>query len=248
MLDIVGGKSKFNWSETWKKSEESRSVKAALDRMNTEKQDTSPNEEGSSGESAMPLTSQIYHVTVRVFQQYWRTPTYISSKFLLGIAAALFIGFSFFLQNNSSTGMQNTIFSIFMLTSIFSTLVQQVCRANSILWTLSFSIVLILTDHASFCHPTLPLRSPRAPMQGLFLDCIHFRQHLRRNTIPDRPGHPCLGSLVFRYLRSPTNTRNPRHHAPLRDSIHGLQLYLRPHDHRGIARCRNGRQHRHAAF
>lgn len=36
-------------------------------------------------------------------------------RFLLGIMAALFVGFSFFLQNTSSTGLQNTLFAIFML-------------------------------------------------------------------------------------------------------------------------------------
>lgn len=40
--------------------------------------------------------------------------------------SALFIGFSFYLQRPSSTGIQNMIFAIFMITSIFSTLVQQI--------------------------------------------------------------------------------------------------------------------------
>ena len=75
-------------------------------------------EEGNSATAyAMPLSAQVKHVTIRVFQQYWRTPSYIYSKFVLGIASALFIGFSFFLQNKSSTGLQNTLFAIFMLTS-----------------------------------------------------------------------------------------------------------------------------------
>lgn len=45
---------------------------------------------------------------------------------MLGVMSALFIGFSFYKQNSSQQGLQNTIFSIFMLTSIFSTLVQQI--------------------------------------------------------------------------------------------------------------------------
>lgn len=40
--------------------------------------------------------------------------------------SALFIGFSFYKQNSSQQGLQNIIFSVFMLTSIFSTLVQQI--------------------------------------------------------------------------------------------------------------------------
>jgi hypothetical protein len=41
-----------------------------------------------------------------------------------------FIGFSFFQSNHSLQGMQNAVFSIFMLTSILSSLVQQASRPN----------------------------------------------------------------------------------------------------------------------
>ena len=40
--------------------------------------------------------------------------------------STLFIGFSFWTQNPSVQGLQNTIFSVFLLTAIFSTLVQQI--------------------------------------------------------------------------------------------------------------------------
>ncbi len=131
MLEIVGvgsrNKSDIEWPEVWKSSQESKNVQAEIDRIHTEKQRESVTDRGgSTGEFAMPLTSQIYEVTLRVFQQYWRTPSYVWGKFVLGLASALFIGFSFFLQNTSATGLQNTLFAIFMLTSIFSTLVQQV--------------------------------------------------------------------------------------------------------------------------
>lgn len=39
----------------------------------------------------------------------------IIHRYLLGIMAALFIGFSFYKQNTTSTGLQNTIFAIFMI-------------------------------------------------------------------------------------------------------------------------------------
>lgn len=73
----------------------------------------------------MPFTNQLWLVTRRVFQQYWREPVYIGAKFMLGIVSALFIGFSYFLPGSSIQGAQNRLFSSFMLTSIFSTLVQQ---------------------------------------------------------------------------------------------------------------------------
>jgi ATP-binding cassette subfamily G (WHITE) protein 2 (PDR) len=80
--------------------------------------------EGTHSEFAMPFTSQLWEVTVRVFQQYWRTPGYIYSKLLLGVASALFIGFSFFHADATQQGLQDVIFSIFMITTIFTSLVQ----------------------------------------------------------------------------------------------------------------------------
>lgn len=136
MLEIVGvgsrNKSDVDWPEFWKSSQESENVQAELDRIHAEKQKEPVTDRGgSTGEFAMPLSAQIWEVTVRVFQQYWRTPEYIWGKFVLALASALFIGFSFFIQDSSSTGLQNILFAIFMLSGIFSTLVQQVSRVPS---------------------------------------------------------------------------------------------------------------------
>ena len=120
------GKSDSNWAEVWNNSKECKDVQTELDRIHNEKKAESVTVHNADGEFAMPLTSQIYYVTVRVFQQYWRTPNYIIGKFSLCIMSALFIGFSFYRENSSSTGLQNTLFGVFLLTTIFSTLVQQV--------------------------------------------------------------------------------------------------------------------------
>lgn len=80
----------------------------------------------SHSEFAMPFRIQLMEVLKRVFQQYWRTPGYVYSKLILGVASALFIGFSFFHADASQQGLQDVIFSIFMITTIFTTLVQQI--------------------------------------------------------------------------------------------------------------------------
>jgi ATP-binding cassette subfamily G (WHITE) protein 2 (PDR) len=123
----ANGKSTKDWHEVWKSSQEAQGVQAELSRIKDEmsSQGASENAEAHS-EFAMPFTSQLYEVTIRVFQQYWRTPGYIYSKILLGVASALFIGFSFFHADASQQGLQDVIFSIFMITTIFTTLVQQI--------------------------------------------------------------------------------------------------------------------------
>jgi hypothetical protein len=45
--------------------------------------------DGDQDEFAMPFYIQLLHTTIRVFQQYWRTPSYIWGKILLGGVSAL---------------------------------------------------------------------------------------------------------------------------------------------------------------
>ncbi|KAG9564768.1 putative ABC multidrug transporter, partial [Aureobasidium melanogenum] len=132
MLEIVNAGSQGqgpDWHEVWKKSDEAKDVQKQIDQLHEESsgraREREPTKEELS-EFAMPLTSQIWVVTHRVFQQYWRMPQYILAKWTLGTAAGLFIGFSFYKSNNSTQGMQNVIFSAFMVCTIFSSLVQQI--------------------------------------------------------------------------------------------------------------------------
>jgi ATP-binding cassette subfamily G (WHITE) protein 2 (PDR) len=95
MLETVGAgassKSAQDWPELWKASEECRNVHAELDRLHQELagKDTRINTKAERGEFAMPFVYQLLYVTTRVFEQYWRTPSYIFGKFILGIASAL---------------------------------------------------------------------------------------------------------------------------------------------------------------
>lgn len=132
MLEIIGagssGTSSQDWPEVWKKSEQATGIQTELEEIHKDKksESSSKDSDGPKTEFAMPFTSQLYHVSYRVFQQYWRMPSYIYGKFMLGIASALFIAFSFYRPSTSQAGLEIYIFSIFMLTTIFTTLVQQV--------------------------------------------------------------------------------------------------------------------------
>lgn len=80
MLTMVGagatGKSTQDWHEVWKSSQEAKYVQLELDRIQQEmgsKAETDTSNEAKS-EFAMPFAIQLYEVTKRVFEQYWRTP------------------------------------------------------------------------------------------------------------------------------------------------------------------------------
>lgn len=93
MLEIVGagasGKSTQDWHEVWNSSQEAKDVQTELDRIHRDKaneQVTGADSEESHREFAMPFATQLWYVTVRVFEQYWRTPSYIWGKLLLGVS------------------------------------------------------------------------------------------------------------------------------------------------------------------
>lgn len=127
MLEVAGDKN-HDWFETWKASEEAREVQHGIDEIAREKSNVNDEDDDESAHSefAMPFPQQLVEVTYRTFQQYWRMPSYILAKFGLSTAAGIFIGFSFYDADTSQQGMQNVLFSIFMVTTIFTTLVNQI--------------------------------------------------------------------------------------------------------------------------
>jgi ATP-binding cassette subfamily G (WHITE) protein 2 (PDR) len=134
MLSVTGSnptvKSNVDWHKTWLESPEYEGVKAELAQMKrelpnkTSTMDTAE-DEASHQEFAAPFSVQLREVIHRVFQQWWRTPSYIWSKVALCVLTALFIGFSFFDAGTSIQALQNQLFSVFLLFTIFGQLVQQ---------------------------------------------------------------------------------------------------------------------------
>ncbi|KKK23081.1 hypothetical protein P175DRAFT_0555133 [Aspergillus ochraceoroseus IBT 24754] len=129
MIEIVNSKDgSMDWPQIWKKSPEYGAVVAELEQL--QNSSTSPNPESISDdddlEFAMPFSSQLYYVLRRVFSQYFRQPEYIFSKYILGLVSGLFIGFSFWKSNDTQQGFQNSLFSIFLLCTVFGTMVNQI--------------------------------------------------------------------------------------------------------------------------
>ncbi|KAJ5112624.1 hypothetical protein N7532_000669 [Penicillium argentinense] len=134
MLEVIGAApgshTDIDWPEVWKQSPEHAVVIDQLDEWKLDAANEAPPsaEHGRSdyAEFAVPFYSQFYQTLIRIFQQYWRTPSYIYSKIGLIGGVGIFIGFSFFNQTNSQRGLQNEMFSLFMITSCFGLLAQQV--------------------------------------------------------------------------------------------------------------------------
>ena len=69
-------------------------------------------------EFSQSIIYQTKLVSIRLFQQYWRSPDYLWSKFILTIFNQLFIGFTFFKAGTSLQGLQNQMLAVFMFTVI----------------------------------------------------------------------------------------------------------------------------------
>lgn len=132
MLEVIGAApgshSEIDWHATWKESPEFRGVKDQLAEFSAElpKTTTPSLSAASKREFAATPTVQFMEVTKRVFEQYWRTPTYIFAKISLCLFSSLFIGFTFFKETNTQQGLQNQLFAIFMLFTIFGQILQQI--------------------------------------------------------------------------------------------------------------------------
>ncbi|KAL3233195.1 Uncharacterized protein RNJ44_05111 [Nakaseomyces bracarensis] len=131
MLEVVGAApgshANQDYHEVWKNSDEYRKVHEELEWMATElpKRIHKDTEDDLEGEFASGLFYQIKLVSLRLFQQYWRSPDYLWSKFFLTIFNNIFIGFTFFKADRSLQGLQNQMLAIFMFTVIFNPLLQQ---------------------------------------------------------------------------------------------------------------------------
>ena len=92
MIELAGSDSTRDWNKVWKESPEAAEVDGQFKHMVAEeKRNDSSSDQGSleeHSEFAMPFWQQLLAVTIRVFQQYWRTPIYIYGKFLLGLTSA----------------------------------------------------------------------------------------------------------------------------------------------------------------
>lgn len=130
MLQVIGAApgshTDIDWFEVWRNSPECAALHQELDEM-ANRLKGSGNEDKSLQKSfAAPLFTQIKIVTKRVFEQYWRTPTYIWSKFALCTISPLYVGFTFYKAKNDIQGMQNQMYSVFMFLVVFGPLCQQI--------------------------------------------------------------------------------------------------------------------------
>ena len=101
MLEITGSGSEQDWPSIWNDSPEREAVKAELAMKKADLSQFAIPVTGSSDADALhpfaaSFITQLSVVLKRVFQQYWRTPSYLYSKVALCLfSVSIFSSFSF---------------------------------------------------------------------------------------------------------------------------------------------------------
>lgn len=130
MLKVIGAApgshTDIDWFQTWRNSPEIAKLHAELDEKAAKLRGTVNDDPSLNKSFAASYPYQVVLVTQRVFQQYWRTPSYIWSKIGQCIASPIFVGFTYWKADNTLQGMQNQMFSVFVFLLIFAPLVEQI--------------------------------------------------------------------------------------------------------------------------
>ncbi|KAJ3541868.1 hypothetical protein NM208_g4402 [Fusarium decemcellulare] len=117
----------MSWGSIWKESMEHDLVRQECDDMEQRLSNTAVGEssqETQITEFATPFWDQLAIVTKRAFEHDWRSPGYIYSKSLTTFGTAFINGLSFWASGTTSQDIQNQVFSLFLLLTIFGTHVQ----------------------------------------------------------------------------------------------------------------------------
>lgn len=126
MLEVIGAgtsgkRPDRDWIQTWLDSEEKKQMLQGVDEVRGCKDETAVTWTGTRyGNLTYNSTflEQLTSVFARMVRTYWRNPSYNFGRIATQIAVGIWIGFSFFQVKNTTTGMQNRVFAIFMSTVI----------------------------------------------------------------------------------------------------------------------------------
>ncbi|KAI2467417.1 ABC drug exporter AbcA [Annulohypoxylon bovei var. microspora] len=132
MLEVTGNLPKSDtqhndetsrWSEKWDLSPHKREVLRQLTELKPDLTLAKPllsTADSNGREYAVSLFQQMIIVSKRIFQDQWRDPAYLISKIALSSCLALVNGISFYKSPLDFQGVVNLLFSVFLITQLFS--------------------------------------------------------------------------------------------------------------------------------
>lgn len=134
MLDAIGtGSAKRagdrDWGDIWRSSPELANVKAEIQQLKSNRQNSvgnAPPSVDDEAEYATPVMYQLKQVMRRTNLSFWRTPNYGFSRLFMHVAVALFTGLVFLNLDTSRQSMQYRVFLLFQVTVLPALILAQV--------------------------------------------------------------------------------------------------------------------------
>ncbi|KAI1742988.1 P-loop containing nucleoside triphosphate hydrolase protein [Xylaria scruposa] len=113
-----------DWAKHWTNSEQNQQILKELKTLRVPKSrdGEASSSSNSRKEFAASYMSQMLLVSRRIFQEQWRDPIYLYCKISLSIGLSLFNGLSFFRVPLDIQGITSLLFSIFLITHLFSSI------------------------------------------------------------------------------------------------------------------------------
>ncbi|CAO2657983.1 Nn.00g072430.m01.CDS01 [Neocucurbitaria sp. VM-36] len=110
------GHATLDWPSVWTMSSERQEITARIEEFKS-LQATGAGQlsTGPTRTFATSWLQQYFIVQKRLFTQHWRSPAYINSKLAVNVIGGLFLAFTFYKESNSIQGLQNKMFSVFMV-------------------------------------------------------------------------------------------------------------------------------------
>ncbi|KAK9447910.1 ABC-2 type transporter-domain-containing protein [Limtongia smithiae] len=117
-----------DWYDIWRTSDNFVKTSQEVDELVNELRDKPVRNVSKelSGTFAATWPVQVFVVTRRLFQQYWRDPAYMMAKLTLMLSSGLFIGFSFWMADSSIMGIENLLFTVILALIVGVPLMNQI--------------------------------------------------------------------------------------------------------------------------
>ena len=96
---------RINWNKEWRDSAENQGIFSEIARIHSIRSEVAPPLKADQHEYAAPVSLQTKMLSIRLFTQYWRSPSYYYGKIFVSVIVGIFNGFTFWQLGNTVQDM-----------------------------------------------------------------------------------------------------------------------------------------------
>ena len=143
---------RVDWNEEWRQSEQAQFINEEIQQIKAGRSREQTAGFDTGYEFAAPVPAQIRELTIRLFKQYWRDPSYWYGKLFTAVIVGIFNGFTYWQLGHSIQDMENRMFSAFLILTIPPTAVNAVGKSGKVLLTWPRSMLTVTSAQILLQH------------------------------------------------------------------------------------------------